>query len=305
MLVLKSAQVVCGTRHHTRNYSVRTLTALTQRRPPTRNPKFPYSGITMAALDPVGIYGSKEKADEILLKTRETITSDIPANFVGPLLRMSFHDAGTFEKETNTGGANGSFRFEVFDPFSAGMATAFVLLKQVHHKLQKEGYPITWADLFQVAGATMTERAGGPHIPVEMGRKDVHEIDRGFKEKLPSEQSGPQQLVANMESHGFTKREIVAISGAHTVGSSKHHHPVGPMKVPASITVDDVEKNTFNNKYYKYLLETKQGRFPSDAALVQDPEMLEWVEAYAKDQDLFFKDFRDAFLKMGTMGVNI
>ncbi len=118
MLVLKSAQVVCGTRHHTRNYSVRTLTALTQRRPPTRNPKFPYSGITMAALDPVGIYGSKEvgncalsacvllftpcvmpdifckgysiligkrmmqKADEILLKTRETITSDIPANFV-------------------------------------------------------------------------------------------------------------------------------------------------------------------------------------------------------------------------------
>eukprot|EP00884_Botryococcus_braunii_P011261 jgi/Botrbrau1/20135/Bobra.0173s0037.1 len=304
MFALRSVQVVCGTRQFSRNHSVRKLTAITQGRPPTRDRNFPYPGKAMAALDPVGVYGSKEKADEILLKARETITSDIPANMVGPLLRMSFHDAGTFEKDTKTGGANGSLRFEVFDPFSAGMETGFALLKQVYHKLQEEGYPITWADLFQVGGATMTERAGGPHIPVEMGRRDSDELDNGFKEKLPSEQSGPQQLIANMESHGFTKQEIVAISGAHTVGSSKHHKPLGPMKVPETMSVDDIEKNTFNNKYYATLLEAKQGRFPSDTALIQDPEMLKWVEVYAKDQDIFFKDFSDVFLKMGTLGVN-
>lgn len=52
-----------------------------------------------------------------------------------------------------------------------------------------------------------------------------------------------------------------------------------------------------------YLLENKEGRFPSDTALLQDDEMRQWVEAYAKDQDLFFKDFTAAYLKMGLLGV--
>jgi cytochrome c peroxidase len=54
----------------------------------------------------------------------------------------------------------------------------------------------------------------------------------------------------------------------------------------------------------KTLLSAKQGRFPSDTALIQDPEMLKWVEAYAADQDLFFKDFARVFIKMGTLGIN-
>lgn len=54
----------------------------------------------------------------------------------------------------------------------------------------------------------------------------------------------------------------------------------------------------------KNLLKDKEGRFPSDTALLQDPELLKWVEAYAQDQALFFKDFTASYLKMGLLGVN-
>jgi cytochrome c peroxidase len=42
---------------------------------------------------------------------------------------------------------------------------------------------------------------------------------------------------------------------------------------------------------------------PSDIALIQDPEFKKSVEMYAKDEDLFFKDFAKAFSKLLELGV--
>ncbi len=42
---------------------------------------------------------------------------------------------------------------------------------------------------------------------------------------------------------------------------------------------------------------------PTDLELVKDPEFKKVVEEYAKDQDLFFKDFADAFGKLIELGV--
>ena len=42
---------------------------------------------------------------------------------------------------------------------------------------------------------------------------------------------------------------------------------------------------------------------PSDIAMVQDPEFKKYVEMYAKDEDLFFKDFAKAFAKLLELGV--
>jgi len=43
---------------------------------------------------------------------------------------------------------------------------------------------------------------------------------------------------------------------------------------------------------------------PADLALIQDPEYKKYVELYANDQDLFFKDFAVAFQKLEELGVN-
>ena len=42
---------------------------------------------------------------------------------------------------------------------------------------------------------------------------------------------------------------------------------------------------------------------PSDMALLSDPEFKKWVEAYAKDEQLFFKDFAAAFAKLLALGM--
>jgi cytochrome c peroxidase len=42
---------------------------------------------------------------------------------------------------------------------------------------------------------------------------------------------------------------------------------------------------------------------PSDLALIQDPKFRKYVELYAKDEDIFFKDFAKAFSKLLELGV--
>lgn len=42
---------------------------------------------------------------------------------------------------------------------------------------------------------------------------------------------------------------------------------------------------------------------PSDMALVQDPEFKRFVEAFAKDEDLFFAKFSAAYGKLMELGV--
>jgi cytochrome c peroxidase len=42
---------------------------------------------------------------------------------------------------------------------------------------------------------------------------------------------------------------------------------------------------------------------PSDMALVKDKEFKKHVERYAKDVDVFFKEFSDVFVKLLELGV--
>ncbi|KAJ1383434.1 hypothetical protein B484DRAFT_411131, partial [Ochromonadaceae sp. CCMP2298] len=42
---------------------------------------------------------------------------------------------------------------------------------------------------------------------------------------------------------------------------------------------------------------------PSDMALLQDPEFAKVVALYAKDEELFFKEFSAAFCKLLELGV--
>lgn len=42
---------------------------------------------------------------------------------------------------------------------------------------------------------------------------------------------------------------------------------------------------------------------PTDMALVKDKEFLRHVERYAKDDQVFFSDFRDVMVKLLELGV--
>jgi catalase (peroxidase I) len=87
------------------------------------------------------------------------------------MVRLGWHDAGTYCVETKTGGANGSIRClpESGHGANAGLAWAVEQLNKIHDKHPE----ISYADLYQLASVVAIEHAGGPKIPFKMGRVDV------------------------------------------------------------------------------------------------------------------------------------
>jgi len=115
---------------------------------------------------------------------------------------------------------------------------------------------------------------------------------------------------------GFNDQEMVALSGAHAIG--RCHTNASGYDGPWTFA-----ETTFSNEYYRLLLEEKWTKkkwsgpmqfedktgkimmLPTDMALIEDPEFLKWVSAYAKDEALFFKDYAAAFGKLLELGCKI
>jgi catalase (peroxidase I) len=77
---------------------------------------------------------------------------------------------------------------------------------------------LTWGDTVAVAGAVAVRATGGPDIPVTLGRVTAKGQDpKGF---LPSPSDTVQDLRARFVPRSFTDRDIVALSGAHSLGRS-------------------------------------------------------------------------------------
>ncbi|XP_022854776.1 L-ascorbate peroxidase 3-like [Olea europaea var. sylvestris] len=84
------------------------------------------------------------------------------------MLRLAWHDAGTYDAKTKTGGPNGSIRNEYNHEVNRGLKIAIDLCEEVKAKHPK----ISYADLYQLAGVVAVEVTGGPTIHFVPGRKD-------------------------------------------------------------------------------------------------------------------------------------
>ena len=104
----------------------------------------------------------------------------------------------------------------------------------------------------------------------------------------------------------------------------------GPTQIinnPSLFILRTNAETTFSNEYFRLLVEerwspklTHNGKpwtgpdqfedstgklmmLPSDIVLIKDPELKKYVDMYAKNEDLFFKDFATAFAKLLALGV--
>ncbi|RSH88655.1 hypothetical protein EHS25_002882 [Saitozyma podzolica] len=231
----------------------------------------------------------------------------------GPVfVRLAWHASGNFSLVEHNGGSNGAgMRFppESVDPANAGLHHAISFLIPI----QAANPWISHADLWTLAGVTAIETMGGPRIPWQPGRTDytgaaAAEEHRGqVGDRLPDGAKGADHI----------RDEIVALSGAHALG--RCHADRSGFDGPWV-----VNPTRFSNQYFKLLLTRKwtprkwDGPFqyeavvagtrlmmlPSDMALIEDAKLRPWVEKYAADQDLFFKDFSLAFAKLIELGVD-
>lgn len=235
---------------------------------------------------------------------------------IGPVLvRLAWHASGTYDKKTGTGGSNGAtmrYHLEAADGANAGLEYARKFLEPI-----KAQFPwITYADLWTFAGTVALEAMGGPKIPWKPGRVDyTDEVNVPPNGRLPDGALGQDHLRHIFYRMGFNDQEIVALSGAHNLGRTHANRSGfdGPW-VPNPIR--------FANTYFKLLLngewhmdkspagvpqyydEDKElMMLPTDMALIKDEKFRKYVELYAKDRDLFFKDFSAAFSKLLELGV--
>ncbi|CAE7410103.1 ODA11 [Symbiodinium natans] len=155
------------------------------------------------------------------------------------LIRLAWHDSGTYDQRISEfpqrGGANGAIRFE--PEMTMGANAGLDKAKRYLDAFAKKYPLISWADLIQLASATAVEVTGGPVIDMVYGRvavagpqdcvgatsREGFGGNAGLPDALPPFGCGaatPAEHLRNVftKKMGFNDQEIVALSGAHTVG---------------------------------------------------------------------------------------
>jgi L-ascorbate peroxidase len=220
-------------------------------------------------------------------EVREFLAELMPREHAPAHLRLAFHDAGTYDRPTQTGGANGTVHLleELGRSENTGWGHACVeLLSEARAK-----YPsLSWADLVAVGGAAAVLKCGGPAIEVGLGRRDGGAP--ALPHRLPGGYEGASLLKAHFARLGLGPRDLVALAGAHTLGHAQRR----------PFTSDPWR---FSNSYFVELLtHPDPGRLQSDQALVRDPELRHYVELYAADESAFRADFAQAFRRLTWVG---
>ncbi|PHT40402.1 putative L-ascorbate peroxidase 6 [Capsicum baccatum] len=224
-------------------------------------------------------------------RLREEIGKVLSRGKAAGVLRLVFHDAGTFDIDEKIGGMNGSILFELDRPENKGLKKSLKILEKAKSQIDLV-QSVSWADILALAGAEAISLCGGPSIPIQLGRVDSLVADP--EGKLPEESLDATSLKQCFERKGFSTQELVVLSGAHTLGSKGFGNPT-----------------IFDNAYFKILMEkpwlaaasmTSMVGLPSDRALVEDDECVGWISKYAEDQSLFFEDFKNAYTKLVDTG---
>jgi cytochrome c peroxidase len=179
-----------------------------------------------------------------------------------------------------------------------------------------EEFPwISYGDLWTLAGVCAIQEMQGPIIPWRPGRQDRDVAFCTPDGRLPDASQGRDHLRSIFYRMGFDDREIVALSGAHSLG--RCHTDRSGFNGPWSFS-----PTTVTNEYFRLLMDEKWGwkkwngpkqyedtktkslmMLPTDMALINDYEFKKHVERYAKDSQAFFKEFSDVLVKLFELGV--
>jgi len=158
---------------------------------------------------------ARAEEDEAAVRTAvaAALQRAVPAGKAPAVLRLAFHDAGTYNAALGTGGPNASVLFELERPESFGLKRGLRPVQDAAELLKGTAAErLSFADLIQLAGAHAVAVTGGPAIAVPLGRVDTAAADP--EGRMPEETLDGPALKAHFAAAGFSARELVALSGA-------------------------------------------------------------------------------------------
>lgn len=192
---------------------------------------------------------------------------------------------------------------------------------------------VSCSDILALAARDLVVMVGGPHYNVLLGRKDgLTSKAQDVAGNIPTPNMTMTQLINLFGSKGFSVQEMVALTGAHTIGFShctqfsdrifnfsktsqfdpalnaKYAEGLQKLcadykKTPGLAAFNDVmTPGKFDNMYF-INLQRGLGLLASDQAMAMDPRTKPFLDLYASNQDEFFKAFTRAVEKLSTYKV--
>ncbi|KAJ9563708.1 hypothetical protein OSB04_008868 [Centaurea solstitialis] len=266
---------------------------------------------------------------QIIKNSTRTAISSNPRMAAG-LLRLHFHDcfvqgcdASIFLKDDPFKGII-SERTALPNIFSV---VGFDVIEAAKSKVEKEcPGVVSCADILMVAVRDAVEMVGGPSWSVKLGRRDSTTANRRLAEKiLPAAKAPLDSIIKVFNDSGLSVRDLVALSGAHTIGqvqcflfrdriyNDKSDIDPGFAKTrrrDCPIThghtrrapLDLVTPQLFDNNYFKNLIQRK-GLLESDQVLFSaGGSTASIVSEYSSIPSKFMSDFAAAMVKLSDLG---
>ncbi|KAI3892558.1 hypothetical protein MKX03_021199 [Papaver bracteatum] len=282
----------------------------------------------------VGFYDeSCPRVEDIIHEELVKKMSPIPLKITSPgILRLFFHDCyvqGCDGSVLITSTADNKAERDA--PINLPLAgDAFDIVEKAKAALEIEcPGVVSCSDILAILARDVVARWQGPYWMVEKGRRDGL-ISNATEAQLliPKSYENITSLIRGFQSIGLSTSDLVTLSGAHTIGSTHciefasrilqndtsmnstlKERVIGSCRFPeidrnVCLALDQDTKFVFDNKFFKSLLQGK-GLLLSDHALAFGENYLsrKLVYKYAEDQDLFFREFAKAMIKLGRVGV--
>ncbi|EMS51085.1 Peroxidase 2 [Triticum urartu] len=184
---------------------------------------------------------------------------------------------------------------------------------------------VSCADILAVAARDSVVTLGGPSWTVPLGRRDSTTASLSLANSdLPPPSFDVANLTANFAAKGLSVTDMVALSGAHTIGQAQCQNFrdrlynetnidtafATPLKAncprptgsgdSSLAPLDTTTPNAFDNAYYRNLMSQK-GLLHSDQVLINDGRTAGLVRTYSSGSAQFNRDFRAAMVRMGNI----
>ncbi|KAL2317061.1 hypothetical protein Fmac_030937 [Flemingia macrophylla] len=243
------------------------------------------------------------------------------------LLRLFFHDCfvngcdgsillddtSSFTGEKNAGPNKNSARgFEVVDKIKSAVEKVCPGV-------------VSCTDILAIAARDSVAILGGPSWDVKLGRRDARTASQSAANiGIPRPTSNLSQLISRFNALGLSTKDLVALSGGHTIGQARcttfRDHIYNDSNIDSSFAhirqsrcprtsgsgdnnlapLDLATPTFFDNHYFKNLIQ-KKGLIHSDQQLFNGGSTDSIVRTYSTNPKSFFADFSEAMIKMGDI----